>query len=150
MNSDSPDSDSAWLRGARLFDEGAFFAAHEAWESRWRVATDPNERLLLQGLIQAAAAFHKLFVVGSVASAARLLGRALTKLEACQPLAASDGLGPASSPGADLLPFDLAAFREGLRSCALALDATTPAHPNLERTAIPRLLPPLSSPLQTA
>jgi hypothetical protein len=30
--------------GARLFDAGEFFEAHEAWEERWRVATDKAER----------------------------------------------------------------------------------------------------------
>ncbi len=49
-----------FARGARLFDAGRFFEAHEAWEERWRVATDRAERDLLQGLIQVAAAFHKL------------------------------------------------------------------------------------------
>jgi len=71
----------ALREGARLFDEGAFFEAHEAWEERWRVETDEASRRLLQGLIQIAAGFHKLLVMRDSASAARLLERGLAKLE---------------------------------------------------------------------
>ncbi|HEY2734587.1 MAG TPA: DUF309 domain-containing protein, partial [Polyangiales bacterium] len=47
--------------GASLFNDGRFFDAHEAWEDRWRATHDDTERRFLQGLIQIAAAFHKLF-----------------------------------------------------------------------------------------
>jgi hypothetical protein len=62
-----------FARGTRLFDAGKFFEAHEVWEERWRVATDQVERDLLQGLIQVAAAFHKLLVMKSTDAALRLL-----------------------------------------------------------------------------
>lgn len=75
--------DPPLARGVALFNAGAHFAAHEAWEDRWRVATDPEERRLLQGLIQVAAAHHKLRVQGKPESAARLLARGLAKLDAC-------------------------------------------------------------------
>jgi hypothetical protein len=68
--------------GERLFDEGAWWEAHEAWERRWRAASDPAERRTLQGLIQIAAALHKLLVLGEPASAARLFARGIAKLEA--------------------------------------------------------------------
>jgi predicted metal-dependent hydrolase len=42
--------DETFRRGARLFDAGAFFDAHEAWEERWRVETDPETRRFLHGL----------------------------------------------------------------------------------------------------
>jgi predicted metal-dependent hydrolase len=53
-----------WTRGAlaeglRLYDAGEFFAAHEAWESVWLGAPEP-EKMFLQGLIQVTAAFHHL------------------------------------------------------------------------------------------
>ena len=73
--------DSPFARGARLFDAGAFFEAHEAWEERWLVETNETRRRLLQGLIQVAAAFHKLIVMGSADSASRLLAKGLAKLD---------------------------------------------------------------------
>jgi len=76
------ETDDALVRGARLFDVGAFFEAHEAWEERWLVETDADARRFLQGLIQVAAALHKLVVARSPASASRLLARGLAKLDA--------------------------------------------------------------------
>jgi predicted metal-dependent hydrolase len=80
LPSDAPSHD-AFLRGARLFDRGAFFEAHEAWEERWLVETDAITRRFLQGLIQIAAGLHKLVVVGDRASASRLLAKGLAKLD---------------------------------------------------------------------
>jgi hypothetical protein len=93
----------AFAIGARLFDAGAFWAAHEAWEARWRVESDPAERRQLQGLIQIAAAFHQLHVMNAPEAAGRLIARGLAKLE--------------SSPEG----VDLAAFRAGVASFARAL-----------------------------
>lgn len=42
-----------------LLDHGLYFDAHEFLESFWREASEP-ERTRLQGIIQLAAAFHKL------------------------------------------------------------------------------------------
>jgi uncharacterized protein len=69
--------DDLFARGARLFDAGAFFEAHEVWETRWRAAADKGEREFLQGLIQVAAAFHKLLVMKSTEGASRLLAKGL-------------------------------------------------------------------------
>ena len=44
--------------GIRLFNQGQFFAAHEAWEEIWR-STTPEPRDLYQGLVQVAAAMHQ-------------------------------------------------------------------------------------------
>jgi hypothetical protein len=110
----------AFTRGARLFDDGAFFDAHEAWEERWRVTSDETERRFLQGLIQVAAAFHKLLVVGSVDSALRLLAKGLTKLEAC----------PDRFSGCDV-----ATFRTGIAGCARAIAAGA-----FEPSSIPRCM----------
>jgi predicted metal-dependent hydrolase len=107
----------ALVRGADLFDGGQFFAAHEAWEEHWRVEGDPERRRLLQGLIQVAAAFHKLLNLGAADSAARLFTRGMAKLDACPTLVAT---------------LDLGAFCEAVRAYARA-----PARQDLDR---PRLL----------
>lgn len=93
-------------RGVELFDRGAFFEAHEAWEQRWRAERDPTVRLALQGLIQIAAALHKLVVSQDAEAAARLLVKGLAKLEA--------------SPGT-LLDLDLARFRGRCETLARAM-----------------------------
>jgi predicted metal-dependent hydrolase len=121
--------DDPFARGRRLFDAGEFFEAHEAWEERWRVATDRADRELLQGLIQVAAAFHKLLVMGSADAASRLLAKGLAKLDALP---------------AHVLDMNLAAFRERLRACADDLAAG-----HLARAAIPTIresLTPIASP----
>lgn len=71
----SPEGDLA--RGTALFDAGAYWEAHEAWEAAWR-----KERCLWQqGLIQVAAALYKLVEKNDVEAARRILGRAIQKLE---------------------------------------------------------------------
>jgi uncharacterized protein len=49
----------ALAEGLRRYQGGEFFAAHEAWESVWLEAQEP-EKMFLQGLIQVTAAFHHL------------------------------------------------------------------------------------------
>jgi len=115
------DHDAFW-RGAALFDRGEFFEAHEVWEERWRVTEGACERVLLQGLIQVAAAFHKLFVSHSLDSAERLLCRGLAKLDA----------SPEMVEG-----FNLAAFLAGLRQCGADLSAT-----QRDRSRLPRMIEP--------
>jgi len=112
--------DDAFARGARLFDGGAFFEAHEAWEEHWRVEPDETQRRFLQGLIQIAAAFHKLFVMDSPGSASRLLAKGLAKLDACREQVAQRGL---------------AAFRDGTAAYARAVAAG-----RIDRVAVPRML----------
>jgi predicted metal-dependent hydrolase len=48
-----------YLDGIRLFNEGHFFEAHEAWEDVWRETTGPA-RAFYQGLIQCAVAMEHL------------------------------------------------------------------------------------------
>jgi predicted metal-dependent hydrolase len=95
--------DDPFARGARLFDAGEFFEAHEAWEQHWKVATGDTERRFFRGLIQVAAAFHKAVEMRSPERAQRLLGRGLAKLDACPALVADRDLG---------------GFCERLRACA--------------------------------
>ena len=118
-----PSSPSAFVRGARLFDRGAFFDAHEAWEEQWRIEPDKSERRFLQGLIQVAAALHKLLVMGSPEAAARLFARALAKLDGCRADVTRENA------------FDLAAFRVAIHGCADALAAD-----RFDRAAIPVML----------
>ena len=65
--------------GLRCFHSGAFFEAHEHWESVWLAAHEP-ERMFLQGLIQVAAAFHH-FQRGNCAGTISLLRSALGRLD---------------------------------------------------------------------
>ena len=48
-----------YLEGLRLFNEGAFFEAHEVWEDIWHTATG-RKRPFYQGLIQAAVTLEHL------------------------------------------------------------------------------------------
>jgi len=64
--------------GIALFNRRQFFEAHEVWEDGWRVADGPD-RLLLHGLIQVAAGFHKL-QCGQPGGCATLLSKGALKL----------------------------------------------------------------------
>jgi len=106
---DASDAADAFTRGAELFDEGAYFDAHEVWEERWRVETNAAERLFLQGLIQVAAALHKREVMGSPEVAARVLTRAREKLD--------------QSPANIREGFNLEQFRAKLKTLATAIES---------------------------
>ena len=69
----------ALAEGLRLYDAAEFFAAHEAWESVWLSAQEP-EKTFLQGLIQVTAAFHHLQRENQLGTS-RLLRAALGRLE---------------------------------------------------------------------
>ena len=69
--------------GLRLYDAGEFFTAHEAWESVWLKAPEP-EKTFLQGLIQVTAAFHHLQRNNRLGTVL-LLQAALRRLERCPP-----------------------------------------------------------------
>jgi len=64
--------------GIALFNRRQFFEAHEVWEDGWRIA-DGRDRLLLHGLIQVAAGFHKL-QCGQPGGCATLLAKGALKL----------------------------------------------------------------------
>jgi hypothetical protein len=65
--------------GLRCFHSGAFFEAHEHWESVWLAVQEP-EKAFLQGLIQVAASFHH-FQRGNLAGTVSLLRSALRRLD---------------------------------------------------------------------
>jgi predicted metal-dependent hydrolase len=65
--------------GLRDYNAAEYFAAHEAWESVWLNAPQP-EKTFLQALIQITVAFHHL-TRNNPLGATRLLTAALRKLE---------------------------------------------------------------------
>ena len=65
--------------GLRLYNSREFFTAHEAWESVWLKAPEP-EKTFLQGLIQVTAAFHH-WQRGNRLGTFLLLQAALRRLE---------------------------------------------------------------------
>ena len=69
----------ALAEGLRRYQEGEFFAAHEAWESVWLEAQEP-EKTFVQGLIQVTAAFYHL-QRNNPRGAAQLLRGALGRLD---------------------------------------------------------------------
>ena len=71
----------ALAEGCRLFDAERFFDAHEVWEGAWRVEAGAA-RVLLQGLIQVAAGFHKGLVHGRPPGMVKLLAAGLDRIGA--------------------------------------------------------------------
>ena len=78
--------------GLRCFHSGAFFEAHEHWESVWLAAHEP-EKTFLQGLIQAAAAFYH-FQRGNFPGTISLLRSALRRLDGYPPTFAGIAVAP--------------------------------------------------------
>jgi predicted metal-dependent hydrolase len=72
--------ETALERGIRLFNEGQFFHAHEAWEDWWRETTPPEKRAS-QGMVQVAVAMHH-SSRGNWEGARSVMKRALGNLEA--------------------------------------------------------------------
>jgi uncharacterized protein len=72
-----------FLRGARYFDEGRFFEAHDVWEELW-METTGRARVFYQGMIQAAIAYYHASN-NNAKGAAHLMTRSIEKLEQCTP-----------------------------------------------------------------
>lgn len=70
-----------YLRGIELFNSGAYWEAHEAWEEIWLEA-DGIQSEFLQGLIQCAAALLK-YSRNEPAPARRLYNTATARLHLC-------------------------------------------------------------------
>ena len=66
-------------QGEELFDEGRYFECHELLEAIW-MKSKGSRKVLLQGLIQAAAGFHKL-KQNQPEGAAKLFNKAVQKLK---------------------------------------------------------------------
>jgi predicted metal-dependent hydrolase len=71
--------DARFREGVCLFNEGCWFEAHEAWEAIW-LHTRDEERVFLQGLIQAAAALH-LVRLRRFSGARRVFAASIAKLD---------------------------------------------------------------------
>jgi uncharacterized protein len=69
--------------GLRLYNAASYFEAHEAWESVWLTAPQP-EKLFLQALIQITVALHH-FSRNNLLGTTRLLTAALRKLDPYPP-----------------------------------------------------------------
>jgi hypothetical protein len=110
-----------YSHGIRLFNAREFYDAHEVWEDVWREATGV-EKKFLQGLIQAAVAFHH-HSTGNVVGARSLIERGRKNLAAY----------PENFGGIrlDALLQSLAQWR-----AALADGASTPEHPRIESIEI--------------
>jgi predicted metal-dependent hydrolase len=108
----------AYQRGIRLFNAREFFDAHEVWEDVWR-ESEGLEKRFLQGLIQAAVAFHH-HSTGNVAGASSLMERSRKNLAGCPKEFGGIGVG-------ELLD-SLSAWRT-----ALAGGRGAPRHPVIVR-----------------
>jgi predicted metal-dependent hydrolase len=98
--------------GLHLYNEGEYFTAHEAWETVWLAAPEP-ERTFLQALIQVTAAFEHLKRNNNQIGATRLLTAALRRLEAYAP---------------QFGKIDLDLLRADIRNCLASLGGhTSPA-----------------------
>lgn len=75
----SPETEEALERGRALWNAARYYDAHEAWEEAW-LREEGQVRLLLQGLIQAAAAYVKALEHLRPSGAAKLLAAALERL----------------------------------------------------------------------
>ncbi|SRR6266478_6597103 len=101
-----------YRRGLALFDDEAFFEAHEVLEDIWRPAPEP-ERKFLQGLIQVAVGLHH-HSRGNLHGCRSLLARAHRNLS----------LYPAIHQGVDL-----AGLRNALLDWTAALESNRPVPP---------------------
>ncbi|MBI3072201.1 MAG: DUF309 domain-containing protein [Deltaproteobacteria bacterium] len=94
-------------RGAQLFNDGAYFEAHEVWEDAWRIEVG-RIKTFLQGLIKVAAGFYK--AEGGVpAGAIKLLRGGLEQLQTFS----DDELAT---------PLALAKFVKGVAACLAAIE----------------------------
>ncbi|MFN0124777.1 MAG: DUF309 domain-containing protein [Blastocatellia bacterium] len=69
---------AGWLRGVELFNQGEYFACHEALEPLW-LAARGDEKTFLHAVIQLAAALHH-WRHGNLKGAGSLCRRAADKL----------------------------------------------------------------------
>ncbi len=79
------DFGSQFQRGIELFNDGEFYECHDTLEDVW-LQESSDRQPLLQGLIQAAVAFHH-YRHGKLGAARSMLRLALEKLDGCPDLA---------------------------------------------------------------
>jgi uncharacterized protein len=122
---DAMTMDVAHLEAIRLFDEGNYFGAHEAWETCWALSKDSHEEEFFKGLAQLGAGYTH-WVRGNAHGVVALLGRALERI----------GLMGSPYGGVDIEAFmrDVAEVRALAQR---AEDARTPL-PESPRRPVPR------------
>ncbi|GMU41105.1 MAG: hypothetical protein AMXMBFR23_19710 [Chloroflexota bacterium] len=122
---DAMTMDVAHLEAIRLFDEGNYFGAHEAWETCWALSKDSHEEEFFKGLAQLGAGYTH-WMRGNAHGVVALLGRAL------------DRIGLMGSPygGVDIEAF-IAQVSE-VRALAQGAEAAGAPLPNLPRRPVPR------------
>ncbi len=76
--------DARFREGIGLFNDGHYFAAHEAWEDFYRRAEEEHKPFI-EALIQLAAAFRMRVDFGEVKGPARASRQALIRLENYRP-----------------------------------------------------------------
>ncbi len=106
-------------QGLGCFHSGAFFEAHEHWETVWLAAQEP-EKTFLQGLIQVAAGFHH-FQRGNRAGTISLLRSALRRLDRY----------PEAFAGLELAPLR-AAIRLWLKALEAVPSSSPPPFPQFQ------------------
>ena len=116
--------DPRLARGVGLFNDGLYWEAHEAWEELWLELVE-EPKLIVQGLIQLAAAYHKATVQMQPGGCVRLHASAIEKLI----------LAPREFMGLAIEPL-LAAAR---RTQAEALRWQAGEAPGIDRSLLPRV-----------
>lgn len=69
-----------YLCGVSLFNKHKFWEAHEVWEEVWKRRAEES-RIFFQGIIQAAAAYHRTVTEPRFIGSMNNFGKALQKLE---------------------------------------------------------------------
>ena len=77
--------DPRFIKALELFNSGAWYEAHDAFEELWHEQVDPNRRLL-QGILQIAVA-HVHLERGNTRGATILLGEGIGRLKPSLPSA---------------------------------------------------------------
>ena len=77
--------DARFTKALELFNSGAWYEAHDAFEELWHEQTDPNRRLL-QGILQIAVA-HVHLERGNTRGATILLGEGIGRIKPSLPSA---------------------------------------------------------------
>ena len=117
------DQQKKFDEGCALFNEGKYWESHEMWEDVWRERSEEG-RIFFQGIIQAAAAYHLLFVRPRLSGARRNFAKALTILD----------LFPARYLGVDV-----ASLRRSVQETAESLVDGTITHLDRPRPKIIRM-----------
>lgn len=122
----TPDATRTFRQGVAAYQRGKYYEAHELWEALWRIEPEGPRRRFLQGLIQVAAALHKLISMKSVPGATRLFERAKGHLEGVP-----EGMGGLSIKGV-------------IAGIDLALAALPKLHAEGRTDLDPAFVPPLA------